>query len=154
MIAIASDHPLARDVQVLLDRHLDFARGVTPIEHAHALDANGLVSPDISFFSARGDDGRLLGVGALKALDDSHMEIKSMHTAVEARGRGVGRAIVQHLLEVARARGATRVSLETGTMAAFAPARTLYASIGFEQCEPFGEYAGSSDNTFMTLMLE
>jgi putative acetyltransferase len=81
------------------------------------------------------------------------VEIKSMHTAEAARGRGIGRAMVGHLVSVARDRGMRRVSLETGTMAAFGPARALYASVGFTPCGPFGGYRPSPDNTFMTLLL-
>ena len=81
-------------------------------------------------------------------------EIKSMHTAEAARGRGVGRAMLAHLLAVARARGFRRVKLETGTTAAFAPARMLYHSAGFVPCGPFGGYRPSDDNTFMTLELD
>src|SRR4051794_38226867 len=96
----------------------------SPPEDVHALDIQGLIDPAITFYSFRAD-GELLGVGALKRLDAHHAEIKSMHTAQEARGRGVGRAILGHILAVARDRGYTRISLETGAMEAFAPARTL-----------------------------
>jgi putative acetyltransferase len=106
----------------------------------------------MSFFSVR-EDGALLGVGAMRQLDPLHVELKSMHTAEAARGRGVGRMMVEHLLRCARERGSTRVSLETGTTAAFAPAQALYASIGFETCAPFADYAPSSSNLFMTLEL-
>lgn len=124
----------------------------TPPEHAFALDVDGLLDPAVSFFSFRAD-GELLGVGAIKRLDAEHGEIKSMHTAQAARGRGVGRAMLSHLLGVARARGYGRVSLETGTMAEFAPARALYSSAGFIACGPFGDYQPSPDNCFMMLPL-
>ena len=92
-------------------------------------------------------------MAALKELDPRHGELKSMHTAATARRRGVGRAIVDHLLAVAAARGARRVSLETGTMEAFAPARSLYAGVGFVPCGPFGDYPESSTSAFMTRVL-
>ena len=149
---IAIDDPGSPDVAGLLERHLAFARDHSPPEDVHALDVDALKDPVISFFSCR-VDGALLGVGALKELGDAHAELKSMHTAAEARGQGVGRAMVEHLLEVARTKGATRVSLETGTMAAFAPARALYASVGFEPCPPFGEYFESPNSVCMTLVL-
>lgn len=149
---ISSDDPRADDVRALLAAHLSFADEHTRRENIHALDVDGLVDPDISFFSYR-VDGRLLGIGALKRLDVEHAELKSMHTAAAARGQGVGRAMVDHLIAVARARGFTRVSLETGTTPAFMPAHALYASVGFVACEPFGDYAASPDNTFMTLAL-
>jgi putative acetyltransferase len=119
----------------------------------HALDLAGLCVPEIQFFSARGADGALLGVGALKRLDATHAELKSMHTAVAARGQGVGRAIVAHLLATARAAGFSRVSLETGSMAAYVPARTLYATFGFTPCPPFGSYRDSPNSVCMTLTL-
>ena len=93
-------------------------------------------------------------MGALKQLHEGHGEIKSMHTAEEVRGRGAGRAMLDHLLAVARARGYGRVSLETGTMAAFGPARALYAGAGFVVCEPFAGYRASVNSVCMTLELE
>ena len=150
---IAVDDPRAADVQELLGRHLAFAHSQSGPEHVHALAVDGLLDPAISFFSYR-EAGLLLAVGALKQLEPTHAEIKSMHTAQAARGRGIGRAMVTHLLGAARARGVRQVSLETGTPAAFAPARALYASIGFVPCEPFGDYQRTPDNTFMTLWLD
>ena len=150
--AIDVDDPGRPDVRALLERHLAFCHAVTPLEHAFALDLGGLRDPSITVFSLR-RDGEVLGVGALKELDPAHGEIKSMHTAAEARGLGVGRALVDHLVATAASRGYERVSLETGTMDAFAPARALYANAGFAPCGPFGDYAESPDNTFMTLLL-
>jgi putative acetyltransferase len=150
---IAIDDPRADDVRALLARHLAFARGHSPPEDAHALDADGLADPDVTFFSLRRRDGELLAVGALKRLDARHAEVKSMHTVEAERGRGIGRAMVDHLVAVARERGFTRVSLETGAMEAFAPARSLYAGAGFEPCEPFGDYSPSRNSVFMTLRL-
>src|SRR6476646_6017414 len=108
---IAVDDPRNREVRQLLDRHLAFARASTPAEHIHALDLDGLLEPSITFFSLR-LDGKVVGVGALKELDPHHAELKSMHTLEEARGHGVGRAMVSHLLAVAAGRGVSRVSLE------------------------------------------
>ena len=150
---IAVDDPRKDDVRALLQRHLAFALETTPPEHAFALDVDGLIDPAVTFYSLRAD-GELLGIGAIKQLDLEHGEIKSMHTAQAARGRGVGRAVLGHLLDVARSRGYRRVSLETGTMAEFAPARALYASAGFTACGPFAGYQPSEDNCFMTLPLE
>ena len=104
--------------------------------------------------SATATGGDLLAVGALKQLDAEHGELKSMHTAAAARGRGIGAAMVEHLLDVARGRGLRRVSLETGSMDAFVPARTLYARYGFAECGPFGDYSPSPNSTFMTLELD
>ena len=149
---VGSDDPRVDDVRALLGVHLRFANEHSPPEDVHALDLDGLLSNSVSFFSIR-EDGELLGIGALKRLDDSHAELKSMHTAENARGRGVGRAMVEHLVEVARARGCDRVSLETGSMGAFAPARTLYQSAGFRQCEPFADYRPGPNSICMTLDL-
>lgn len=146
------DDPRAADVQALLRRHLAFADEHSPPEDVHALDLTGLLDPAISFYSCR-RDGQVLGIGALKTLDQGHGELKSMHVAAEARGQGVGRAMLEHLLGLARQRGLTRVSLETGSMAAFLPARTMYASVGFTECGPFADYLPSRNSAFMTLRL-
>jgi putative acetyltransferase len=150
---IAIDDPRAADVQQLLERHLAFANFHSPPEDVHALDVDGLLDPAVTFFSFR-LEGQLLGVAALKRLDRRHAELKSMHTANEARGRGIGRAMVDHLIGVARDRGFGRMSLETGAMEAFAPARSLYANAGFAPCGPFGEYRPSRNSMFMTLSLD
>ena len=149
---ISDDDPRAADVRALLARHLAFANAHSPPEDVHALDVDGLLGPAVTFVGYR-SDGVLLGVGALKRLDKDHAELKSMHVAEEARGRGVGRAILDHLLAVAREGGFRRVSLETGSMEAFAPARSLYASAGFAPCPPFGDYWDSPNSTCMTLSL-
>jgi putative acetyltransferase len=149
---ISIDDPRAADVRALLERHLAFAEATTPAKDRHALDVDALADPAVSFYSYR-IDGRLLGVGALKRLDDAHAEIKSMHTAEEARGRGVGGAMLDHLLRAARTRGFARVSLETGAGPAFAPARALYARAGFVPCRPFAGYPDSPNSAYMTLAL-
>jgi putative acetyltransferase len=135
-----------------LATHLEFARAPTPPEDAHALDVDGLCDPAVTFFSFR-RGGTLLAVGALQRLDSEHAEVKSMHTAEAARGQGIGRRMLEHLISVARQAGYRRISLETGSMAAFAPARALYASAGFMPCEPFGAYRESPNSTYMTLGL-
>jgi putative acetyltransferase len=149
---ILVDDPRAADVRALLRRHLVFANAHSPPEDVHALDIDGLLDPAVTFYGFR-RDGELLGVGALKHLDPRHGELKSMHTAEAARGHGVGRAVLAHLIGVARGRGYHRVSLETGSMAAFAPARSLYRGAGFEVGQPFGSYRPSPNSTFMTLLL-
>lgn len=152
-LLIAVDDPRADDVRALLATHLAFSREVTPAAGVHALDSEGLADPALTLFSAR-LDGELVGVGALKQLDRSHAELKSMHTRESARGRGIGRAMVDHLLSVAHDRHYRRVSLETGNMEAFVPARSLYAEVGFVPCEPFGEYRSSPTSACMTLVLD
>jgi putative acetyltransferase len=150
---IRIEDPGQPDVRALLERHLAFCHAATPPEHAFALDLDGLRDPSITVFALR-RDGELLGVGALKELDPAHGEIKSMHTAAEARGLGVGRALVEHLVATGARRGYARVSLETGTADAFGPARELYTNAGFMPCGPFGDYGASPDNTFMTRELK
>jgi putative acetyltransferase len=149
---IAIDDPAADDVRALLGRHLAFARATTLPEEVYALDVDALVDPAVTFFSYRAG-GELLGVAALKRIDDEHAEIKSMHTAEAARGRGIGRALVEHLIGVAREQGYRRVSLETGAGPAFAPARRLYASAGFGPSGPFADYLPSPNSAYMTLTL-
>jgi putative acetyltransferase len=149
---IAVDDPRAGDVRELLATHLAFARGASPPEAAFALDVDGLLDPAVTLFSFRAD-GKLLGIGALMDHNEQACELKSMHTAEVARGQGVGRAMLTHLLDVARARGYRTVSLETGSMAEFAPARALYHGAGFRNCGPFGGYPPSPYSTFMSLEL-
>ena len=134
----------------LLQTHLTRARAETARGSAHALDVSGLKSPDVTFWSAWDGDA-LLGVGALKALSPEHGEVKSMHTAEAMRGRGVGSAILRHIIAAARERGMSRVSLETGSWPYFAPARALYARHGFVECAPFGDYRPDPNSVFMTL---
>jgi putative acetyltransferase len=151
-LLIAVDDPRTDDVRTLLERHLAFSHSVTPAGHVHALGVDGLLDPSVTLFSAR-VDGVLAGVGAIRQLDPSHAELKSMHTSDGFRRRGVGRAMVDYLLNVAAERGCTRVSLETGTMEAFAPARQMYATAGFEPCEPFGNYTINPHSICMTMLL-
>jgi putative acetyltransferase len=151
-VRIANDDPRALDVQDLLEAHLAFAHRHTPTEGVHALALDGLLDPAVTVFSAR-RDGQLLAIGALRELDETHAELKSMHTSLAARRRGIGRGMVNHLLGVARHRGYRQVSLETGTMDAFSPARALYTSAGFTACGPFGSYKESPTSAFMTLII-
>lgn len=146
---VGPEDPASPDVQELLALHMAFAKEQSPPEDVHTLDVAGLQAEQVSFFSIR-VDGELLGVGALKQLDPERAEIKSMHTATAARGRGVARALLEHLVATARDRRYAWVGLETGSMAAFAPARKLYASAGFTECEPFGDYSPSPYSAFMS----
>ena len=136
----------------LLYDHLAFAHDVTPVEHVHALSPESLLDPAATLYSAR-RDGVLLGVGALNRLDDDHAELKSMHTRESARGQGVALAMVRHLLHVAREENFGRVSLETGTHDAFAPARMLYAKVGFTPCPPFADYTDNPHSVCMSITL-
>ena len=139
-------------VQALLAHHYTSARAQTAAGSAHALDLSGLRSPDIQFWSAW-DDDRVIGIGALKRLSDSHGEIKSMHTAESHRRQGVGGAMLRHIIAVAGRVGLARLSLETGSQPYFAPARELYRRHGFLECPPFGSYVLDPNSVFMTLAL-
>jgi putative acetyltransferase len=136
----------------LLNTHLARARAETAPGSAHALDLSGLRSPEVTFWSAWEGDS-LAGVGALKRLTDDHGEVKSMHTAESMRRQGVGAAILRHIIAAARARGMSRVSLETGSWPYFAPARALYERHGFVECPPFADYRPDPNSVFMTLVL-
>ena len=149
-LVIGVDDPRAEDIRALLAAHLAFCRGVTPAEYAFALEVDQLVRHGVTFFSAR-REAEVAGVAALKRLDGAHAELKSMHTREAERGRGVGMAMVGHLLAFAEGQGYRRVSLETGATEEFVPARALYAKMGFRPCGPFGDYRASPYNTFMTI---
>lgn len=137
-------------VHALLEEHLQSVRRLSPPESVHALDLEKLRRPDIAFWTAW-EGPLLLGCAALKALDARHGELKSMRTPDAQRRRGTGRALLAHVIGVARARGYERLSLETGAQPAFEPARQLYASVGFQRCGPFGDYTGDPNSAFMTL---
>ena len=140
------------EIHALLNEHLQSMHELSPPESVHALDLERLRVPAITFWSAWAH-GQLLGCGALKELDPSHGEVKSMRTPSARRRSGAGRAILMHIIEVAQARGYQRLSLETGAAEAFKPAQTLYESAGFVRCGPFGDYAEDSFSVFMTLRL-
>ena len=150
---VAVDDPHAPDVGRVVARHLAFNHGVTAPGHVHALDSAALADPAVTLVSAR-RHGVLLGIGALRHLDDDHAEIKSMHTVEDARRRGVGRTMVRALLALAAARRYRRVSLETGTSEAHAPARSLYRAAGFSPCAPFGEYTENPHSVCMTITVD
>lgn len=136
----------------LLGTHLAKARANTAEGFAFALDLSGLRGPEITFWSAWEGEA-LRGVGALRQLAPDHGEVKSMHTAEAARCKGVGSAMLRHIIATARARGMARLSLETGTSAYFRPAVALYRRHGFTECEAFGDYVASAENRFLTLGL-
>lgn len=140
------------EIHALLNEHLEHMRAITPPESVHALDLSRLRTPDITFWSVW-DDSQLLGCGALKELEPRHGEVKSMRTPEALRRRGAGRAVLMHIIAVARSRGYQRLSLETGAMGPFKRAHALYASAGFTFCGPFGEYRDDPNSVFMTLVL-
>ena len=136
----------------MLYEHLTTARAQTAPGSAHALDLAGLQSPDITFWTAW-DGETLVAVGALKQLSAGHGEVKSMHTALAVRRKGVGSAMLQHIIAFARSRGISRLSLETGSWDYFQPAVALYRSHGFIECQPFADYVNDPNSIFMTLDL-
>lgn len=147
---IREDDLRGPEVAGLLMAHLDHTSSHSPAESMHALDLAAMRAPEITFWTAW-DGADLLGCGALKELGKLHGEIKSMHTAQVHRGKGVASAILGHILDEARRRKYERLSLETGGMDVFAPARALYAGFGFSLCEPFGSYREDPFSVFMTL---
>lgn len=153
MIRIVQGDFADRRVVDLLHIHLTTARSETAPGSAHALDLSQLQSPDICFWTIW-EEQTLLGFGALKQLSADHGEVKSMHTAQAMRRRGAGSAMLRHIIDVARARGMSRLSLETGAAEYFAPAQTLYKSHGFVECPPFGDYVLDSNSIFMSLDLQ
>ena len=150
---IIEDDLSSAEVARLLSEHLDGMARHSPPESVHALDINGLRAADITFWTVW-DRERLLGCGALKELGTRHGEIKSMKTARRYLRRGVAKAMLQHLIDVSRARCYARLSLETGSGPAFAAADSLYRKFGFEDCGPFGSYRDDPFSRFMTLELE
>jgi putative acetyltransferase len=147
---IEVDGLLRPEVRALLGEHLTNMHALSPPESVHALDVLGLQGPDITFWTVW-EGPVLLGCGALKELDPTHGEVKSMRTPEQQRRRGAGRALLAHIVGEARARGYRRLSLETGSMDAFKPAQKLYESFGFMYCDPFGPYRPDPNSVFMTL---
>ncbi|WP_343521362.1 GNAT family N-acetyltransferase [Sphingomonas sp.] len=143
------------DAQViaLLEVHAGGMLANSPAGTCHFLDLSGLKTPDITFLSAWEGD-TLLGIGAVKALDDATGEIKSMRTAEAALGRGVGTAVLRHIIGLARERGYAELKLETGTGPAFDAAHALYARHGFVPCPPFADYEATDFNRFFALALD
>jgi putative acetyltransferase len=137
------------DVQALLAMHYGIMRSISPHRACHVLPLEGLKEDSITLWAAR-EAGELVGVGALKELAPDHGEVKSMRTTHRALGRGVGRAVLNHILDQAKSRGYKRLSLETGGTSPFAAAIALYESEGFTPCGPFGNYPETSFSRFFT----
>lgn len=149
---IALDDLRGPQVAALLQEHLDDMAEHSPADSCHALDLEGLRVPEVRFWCAWDGDA-LAGCGALKRLDDTHGEIKSMRTARSHLRQGIAARLLQTVVDDARAQGLRRLSLETGAPEAFAPARELYTRFGFLECAPFGDYREDPYSVFMTLEL-
>lgn len=153
MMKIEIDDLSRPAIHALLEEHLRNMHELGPPESVHALDLDKLRRPGVTFWSAW-DGDLLLGCAALSEIDATHGELKSMRTPAALRRTGAGRALLMHIIATARARGYRRLSLETGTVAAFVPAHRLYESAGFTRTGPFGAYAEDPNSLFMTLALE
>ncbi|MFI9641040.1 GNAT family N-acetyltransferase [Micromonospora sp. NPDC051925] len=139
-------------LSAFLQAHLDDMAPTAPVESRHALDLRGLQAPDVRLWVACVRE-QIVGTGAVVALEPRHEEVKSMRTDPARRGQGIASRILQHLVQDARGRGVRQLSLETGSMEFFAPARALYAKAGFSFCSPFGSYTEDSNSVFMTKTL-
>ena len=149
---IIEDDLTGSAIQQLLQAHLQNMAEISPPESIHALDLDGLRQPNVTFWTVW-ENTELLGCGALKELDCYHGEIKSMRTATAHLRKGVARHMLEFLLQVAQQRGYQKVSLETGSMAAFKPAHRLYQKYGFIECPPFASYVEDPNSLFMTKQL-
>jgi putative acetyltransferase len=139
-------------VRDLIAHHLRGMFETSPPESVHALDIDKLLDPAITVWSAwHGDE--LAGIGALKMLDHERGELKSMRVGGAYIGRGVGRAILNHILAEARVRDLRSLWLETGAEDFFIPAVRMYESVGFTRCEHFADYKADPNSIFLTLTL-
>ncbi|MEM7751958.1 MAG: GNAT family N-acetyltransferase [Pseudomonadota bacterium] len=136
----------------LIARHLELMYASSPACSVHAMDAEALAGAGVRFFAVI-EAGQAIAMGALKPINATHGEIKSMHVRSDRRGAGLADAMLAHLLETARQAGWSRVSLETGSQEAFAPARGLYGRAGFNTCGPFEGYEADPNSVFMTCAL-
>jgi len=152
LVEIRIDDLRGPEIARLLEEHLRSMRQLSPPESVHALDLEGLRRPEVTFWTAW-QGVELLGCGALKELDARHGEVKSMRTATAHLRKGVASGLLRHLLAEAARRSYRRLSLETGSMAAFAPARGLYARFGFLPCGPFADYIEDPNSYYMTMEL-
>jgi putative acetyltransferase len=148
-VEIRLDDLRGPEIAALLREHLHALSLLSPPESMHALDLDALRRPDIAFWSVW-QGGELMGCGALKELDPAHGEVKSMRTKAAHLRKGVAAAVLAHIIDVAKKRSYRRLSLETGSMAAFAPAHGLYSRFGFRFCGPFGDYVEDPNSVFMT----
>lgn len=144
------------DIAEFLAEHLRQMRAITPLESKHALDLDGLRSPEVTMWSVRDGDSdaeAVLGCGAIQRLDAGHAELKSMRTSPARARSGIASRLLTHILDESRRMGFTRLSLETGTAEFFLPARRLYEKFGFDYCGPFADYRPDPHSAYMTRLL-
>lgn len=149
---IAEDDLSGEQIRALLDIHFAGMLANSPPGSCHFLDVEGLKAPGVTFWSIW-DGTELAGMGALKQHDAALGEVKSMRTHAVHQGKGVGAAMLAHIIATARSRGLTRLSLETGSTPAFDAAQALYIRFGFVYCPPFADYQPDPFSRFMTLDL-
>ncbi|MCT9008486.1 GNAT family N-acetyltransferase [Streptomyces rhizosphaerihabitans] len=150
---ISVDDLSGSEIADFLEQHVQEMRDITPLESKHALDLDGLRSPEVTFWSAR-DGGALVGCGAVKRIGAGHGEIKSMRTDPACKRRGIASQLLGHIISEARRMGFTRLSLETGSTEFFVPARELYKKFEFEYCAPFADYKEDPNSAFMTRLIQ
>jgi putative acetyltransferase len=152
MMKIKVDDLTGNKITEFLNQHILDMKAVSPPESKHALDLNDLKKPDITFWIIW-DENTIAGCGAVKELNTSHAELKSMRTAPEYRNQGVATMLLRHIIEEAKRRNYHRLSLETGSMKFFEPARKFYLKFGFVYCEPFLNYKEDPNSVFMTKII-
>lgn len=148
-LKIKVDDLLGKEIANFLQEHIREMKAVSPPKSKHALDLEGLRKPEVTFWTVW-DDSSLVGCGAIKELSTDHAEIKSMRVHNSYRRKGVASKLLQHILKEAELRGYRRISIETGSMSFFEPARNLYAKHGFKNCTPFSIYKKDPNSVFMT----
>ncbi len=136
----------------LLRIHLKGMHDNSPPGHVFALDLSGLLRPDVTVWSAW-DGETVCGIGALRQLDGTTGEVKSMRTHPDHLRKGVARLLLEYIIEIAHARGLRHLCLETGSGDAFEPAVALYRRRGFVDGPEFGDYKRSGFNQFLHLKL-
>ncbi|XVQ89610.1 GNAT family N-acetyltransferase [Microbispora siamensis] len=149
---IVEDDLSGPQIAEFLREHVREMRSITPLESKHALDLDGLRTPDVTFWSVM-DGDTVVGCGALKRLDPAHAELKSMRTSAARKRSGIASLLLGHIIAEAGRMGFTRLSLETGSADFFLPARKLYEKFGFSYCEPFADYRPDPNSVFMTRLL-
>lgn len=146
---ILIDDLSGKEIAKFLEEHINDMKSISPPESKHALDLDGLRKEEITFWTII-DNGQIVGCGALKELDKHHAEVKSMRTSSSYRQKGIASIMLTHIISEAKKRGYTRLSLETGSMPFFEPARKLYKKHGFKYCAPFSDYKEDPNSVFMT----